>query len=287
MTTVVYLHGVGGSAPAWNGRGWDASLRSAVAAVRPDLAGSFDTVAINFDELMDHRGLVHRQGASDPVRLGASQGVVTSDPAVLIGQMQAFRRRRDRLCEALQDCSDSAGPPGVRWPCFLSGEMMVRFPLWDMRQAGHYRHNRSVQAQVLDRVSGRLGRIDDDVILLAHSLGSVVALDALHTRDVKIGMFISFGSPIGVDSTWGGRWEGRGSFPYDRVGCWLNVVNLRDFITWRRGLSRRFPEAVDAYINAGVGFAGPENYHDPATYLGSGPVTAAVVAYLDSTLSGG
>jgi len=285
VTTVVYLHGVGGSAPAWNGRGWDLSLRSALAAVRPDLSGGFDTVAVDFDDLMDRPGLVRRQGASDFDYLDDQRGdagrVITGS-AEQNGQITAYRRRRDRLSEVVQDCSDAAAPPGVRWPCFLPGEMMVRVPLWDMRQAGHYRHDRSVQSHVLDRVSEQIEQIDDDVILLAHSLGSVVALDALHMRSVQIGMFISFGSPIGVDPTWGGRWEGSGTFPYDRVGSWLNVVNLHDFITWRRGLSRRFPEAVDAFIRAGVGFAGPGNFHDPATYLGSGPVVAAVAAYLDS-----
>ena len=94
----------------------------------------------------------------------------------------------------------------------------------------------------------------------------MVALDALHVRDIKVKLLVSFGSPLGQRDFWGKLWQDPATFPYDRLGSWLNIVNLNDPVTWKRGASHRFPQALDTYISAGDGLMGPMNYHDAATY---------------------
>ncbi|MFZ1652500.1 MAG: alpha/beta hydrolase, partial [Candidatus Nanopelagicales bacterium] len=159
----------------------------------------------------------------------------------------------------------------------IPGELMVRAPVLDMRQAGHYRHDLGLRAAVLDHVSETIRQIDDDILLFAHSLGSVVALDALHLREMRVAMLITFGSPLGVRHFWGQPWEGSDGFPFARVGGWLNVVNTRDPVPWQRGVSNRFPTAVDSFISAGLGYSGTDGFHDATTYVASAPVVATLI----------
>lgn len=273
MTTAVFLHGVGGAGPTWETGGWDTGLRDSVAASRPDLADRFATVSVDFDDLIDQQGLIRRLAGDEH----AVQIEWQPDQDVI----DEYGRRLQDLRALVGRSPDRAGEPRVSWPCFLPGEMMVRLPFLGMRQAGHYRHNLQVQEQVLDRISIAINELEDDVVLLAHSLGSVVGLDMLHLRDVKIGLFLTLGSPIGVDRVWGSRWQRDGSFPYERIGSWLNVINLRDPIPWQRGLSNRFSQAADVFVRAGDGFRGSNNYHDPATYTRCGPIALAMIDYLD------
>lgn len=85
------------------------------------------------------------------------------------------------------------------------------------------------------RTLGRvvLGDIPTDgrVILIGHSLGSVVALACL-TRlpeKVDVPLFLTIGSPLPlVLFAKSMRTESRDHFPYRRVGCWVNVYGTRD-----------------------------------------------------------
>lgn len=273
VTTAVFLHGVGGAGPSWRTGGWDRGLRESVAASRPDLADGFATVSVDFDDLMDQPGKIRRLAAGErprPIGGQADQDAI-----------DMYDRRRHELRAVVGGGADWAAEPRISWPCFLPGEMMVRLPFLDMRQAGHYRHNLQVQEQVLDRISQTINELEDDVVLIAHSLGSVVGLDMVHLRDVKIGMFLTLGSPMGVDKVWGERWQSDGYFPYERIGGWLNLINLRDPIPWQRGLANRFPQAVDVFVRAGDGFRGANNFHDPATYTRCLPIGLAMIDYLD------
>lgn len=261
----MFLHGVGGSQA-----GWDDALRRGVAGQDPDLAASLDTVTIDFDHQVRRAGPIRRRSAD---HLFSSDLGERSDREARVG----YYRNQQRIRRV------SLAAPGVvaapRWPrpIFIPGELMVRAPLLDMRQAGHYRHDLGLRAAVLDHVSESVSRIDDDVVLFAHSLGSVVALDALHLRQLQVAMLITFGSPLGIRHFWGHHWEGSEDFPFGRVGGWLNVVNTKDPVPWQRGLSNRFPTAVDAFIAAGLGYSGTDGFHDAATYVASAPVVATVI----------
>lgn len=123
----------------------------------------------------------------------------------------------------------------------------------------------------MDAVRGASG----PVVLLAHSLGSVVAVDALFASGVPVDLLVTIGSPLGIDRVWGCRWVGR-DLPSQQVGAWLNVVNTRDVIPWGRGAEPRFPSAVDAFITAGSMLPGAGSAHDPATYTAARVVGGAV-----------
>ena len=124
-------------------------------------------------------------------------------------------------------------------------------------------------------------------VVIAHSLGSLVAWDLLEDPRICVDLLITLGSPLGhaaleVESA---------SFPYHRVGAWLNVVHLLDPVPAGRGLHDSFPAAIDVFLAPGSGgpakpgstlsrfaaaVAGVATSHLDSTYLVSPTVLAAV-----------
>lgn len=259
---MVFLHGVGGSTP-----GWDVALTRNLA----DTAGITDVqcLEIGFDDLIGRTGAIRRR----PVTEHPAPDV---DRIGLQAQRQLYYQRQIELRAAVGHSPDRVGAPERKPHPLIPGEVMVRFPFLSMRQAGHYRHDGDIRTQVLDRIETRLGTISGPVTLLAHSLGSVVALDALHLRNIRVDLLVSFGSPLGVRDFWGKAWQQSATFPYSRVGGWLNIVNVNDPVTWKRGANDRFPQALDAFVSAGNGLTGPMNYHDAATYASTQTLARAV-----------
>ncbi len=267
---VLFVHGVGGPA-----QGWEGALRRSLARVGrtagwapPRLA----TTTVRYDDVVS--GAV---GALLPVAQPAPDiPEARSDP----------RSRADMgLADIVTDCAalpgGTDGRKRVRLPAFLPGSLVCRLPFADMSHAWTYRSDPAVRATARARIAEALAAVGPGpTILIAHSLGSVVALDALHRHDIELDLLVTIGSPLGVDPVWGCAWLGSEDFPHHRVGGWLNVVNTRDPIPWGRGAQEKFPVAVDAFITAGGLPMGPGGAHDPATYLAAPVVGEAVAAAL-------
>lgn len=303
MATIAFLHGVGGVSA-----GWDAGLLAGLAdlnglgsrsdsaqarvesvadpksqkLVAADLAVC-EFVEIVFDDVVNRSGIIRRStaGQAPEASLRSIDDVVGIDSADYprrSAQRRGYQQRQQGLRRLIWECDDRVMPPKRLPPPLLPGEVMVRLPFLSMRQAGHYRHDAQLRTTVLDRVESALTDLPGPVILLAHSLGSVVALDAMHTRNISVDLFVSFGSPLGQAGFWGKQWEDPATFPYARIGAWLNIVNLNDPIPWLRGASYRFPQAYDTFIRAGSGLVGPGNWHDAATYTSTQSLVRAVDA---------
>lgn len=264
MATVVFLHGVGGSTP-----GWDDALR--LSLDQKIGVQDLECVEVSFDDLINRSGVIRRRRAGD-------RHVPVINQEQRSDSRQRYQQRQRALLKVVQGCSDRVEAPRRTTPTVIPGEVMVRLPILGMREAGHYRHDEALRADVIDRVAEQIVAIDGPVILLGHSLGSVVALDALHVRDINVELLVSLGSPLGVKDFWGKSWQDPVTFPYDRLGGWLNIVNVNDLVTWKRGVTERFPQAIDAYISAGKGLLGPLNFHDAATYTSSETLATAIAA---------
>lgn len=271
VTNVVFVHGVGGPTSDWHEPLVRHLSASGVDQMRPS--------TVRYDDLLQCRQLIIRAARDlEPVEQDDSVAVAERERA-----RQGYMTRRQELADAVAASPDCVPAPRVKPPPLLLGEALVRLPVLNMRQAGHYRHNAGARDAVLDRLADALIQAGDDTVVVAHSLGSVIAVDALHSRDVRIGLLITIGSPLGLGRFWCGRWAGDEDFPHHRVGSWLNVVNLRDPVPWQRGVSRRFPAAVDAFIEVRAGVAGVGGVHDPVVYTGSGPALLAVHRHLGAT----
>ena len=144
-----------------------------------------------------------------------------------------------------------------------------------MAQASNYLRNEALRAQVLRKVLSKIpssGRI----VLVGHSLGSVIASDLLLRlpEDIEVIGFITIGSPLGhssfdIDKVWDSLKE-----PPAHLSWWVNFWNPADFVTSGRGLSSRFPWMTDYKVTSKVRH--PVKAHSAVEYLSSPVVTEAI-----------
>lgn len=120
---------------------------------------------------------------------------------------------------------------------------------------------------------------DADLVIIAHSLGSVVAADLLYhlPPDSRLRMLITIGSPLGFRPLREHLARRSNRFPYEIVGPWVNIAGTKDMVTGFRGLSRLVPEALDVFIDTGNS---PRQAHSAAAYLDN-PAMVQAFRWLD------
>lgn len=120
------------------------------------------------------------------------------------------------------------------------------------------------------------GMPEGDVVVVAHSLGSVAVLEALPylSPGTSIRLLVTIGSPAAlVDLRVHTRLAGdKVPFPCDRVGLWLNLVNEGDPVTMGTGLRDHFPLVVDHAVPK-VYSRSAEAFHGVRMYL-SDPIVS-------------
>ena len=209
---------------------------------------------------------------------------------------RAYVLRQHRLAELVQSVGESTR---MAWPAGLAAALadrlplasMLRAPVFGLDQVGRYLDDDSRRAAVLHRATAALVRAPRPRIVVAHSLGSVVAWDLLSDPRVDMDLLITVGSPLAhpalaVESA---------PFPYRRVGAWLNVVHPLDPVPAGRGLHDAFPAACDAFLpplpalsspgsalaRVTAAVAGAATSHLDSSYLASRTVLAAVREAMD------
>lgn len=114
----------------------------------------------------------------------------------------------------------------------------------------------------------------EDLIVVAHSLGSVLALDLLYhlpaANDVRL--LVTIGSPLGRDVARRHLRRINDRFPAERVGPWVNVVGQWDPVAAGRGITGHFPEALDVFVDTGT----VAKSHFAAQYLDQDVVADAI-----------
>nr|WP_256128144.1 hypothetical protein [Arthrobacter sp. SDTb3-6] len=144
------------------------------------------------------------------------------------------------------------------------------------KQAANYLSSKQIRAQVLNRIlavvpeSGKL-------VIVAHSLGSVIAADLLLRLpvDVEVSALVTIGSPLA-----NGRFKlddlrDALTDPPPHLSWWVNFRNAWDPVAIRRGLSSVFPWMLDHTINTGHG-SNPIVPHSASAYLGHGTVADTI-----------
>lgn len=131
-----------------------------------------------------------------------------------------------------------------------------------------------------DRVVAVLRRRSPRV-LLAHSLGSVVAYEALSAHpDLTVDLFVTLGSPLAMNSVVFERLlfpsPGRGAKP-PGVGIWVNIADRGDPVAVpRKGLSRRFTGVARDHETS----IHPVDPHRVRNYLRCPELVAEISPYL-------
>ncbi|MGH2614859.1 MAG: hypothetical protein ACRDJC_06440 [Thermomicrobiales bacterium] len=150
------------------------------------------------------------------------------------------------------------------------GDAIVRLFLEDVES---YFADARLRGLAIDRVAQAVHEAGDGVVLLGHSLGSVVAYDTLRARtDLPVAGLITLGSPLGLPTV--RRRLREPGFP-DDVQRWVNVYDPRDFVTGREKLRPHYPAAdrrvVEDLESEGMppGLTDLTAAHDGQVYLSS------------------
>jgi hypothetical protein len=144
-----------------------------------------------------------------------------------------------------------------------------------------------------------------DIMLIAHSMGSIVAYDVLtrYTPEVKIDTLVTIGSPLGQpivmgkisaeqEKDKGGRIRLR--TPENVVNGWYNFSDLDDKVTMNYNLADDYDEnslgvrAVDQIVENDYEYLGKYNPHKSYGYLRTTQVAQVVSEFLnrDQTRAG-
>ncbi len=163
------------------------------------------------------------------------------------------------------------------------GDLIVRHFLEDVES---YFGDVNLRSLAIDRVANEVAAAEDDVVLLGHSLGSVVAYDTLQARpDLPVRGFITLGSPLGLPTVLR-RIADRG-FPAG-VPRWANVFDPDDFVTGREMLRLHYPSgdtrAVEDLEIEGrpPGLTNLTAAHDGPVYLSSIALARALRGMVDA-----
>lgn len=183
-----------------------------------------------------------------------------------------YLQRQDELSRVGRTWERLGTGPVVSWvPDNLADDGWVtRIGIRFVHAARRYQHDRdsrwAAQRAVLDQLPK-----SGSIILIAHSLGSVVAVDLLTKLppDLKVDLLLTIGSPLAIKRLGHPGFEA--GFPYERVGGWVNLYDPGDIVTVGSGVGRRFPTARDIPVETGQS-------HDAVAYL-SNPAAAAVIGH--------
>jgi pimeloyl-ACP methyl ester carboxylesterase len=269
--SVVYLHGVGAS----RGR-WLPPVERATRGLRVDL------IAPSYADILTADGTAESAPSfvSDP-----KPHIAAVDEPERAAYVLRQRRLSD-LVARVGEAGDGAWPTGLPHPGDIADRLpldaVLRAPLLGLDQVGRYLDDDVRRAAVVERCAAVIARAPRPCVLVAHSLGSLVAWDALARPDVRVDLLVTLGSPLAHTALAPERRE----VPHGRLGAWLNVVNMLDPVPAGRGLAGAFPGACDAFL-APASTAHPlarvwasvstlATSHLESTYLQSPTVTAAI-----------
>lgn len=177
-----------------------------------------------------------------------------------------------------------AGVPHENWIIVLSralenilptrGKYIARLFL---RQAAVYLERQGVQRRIKDIVRSKMFSDDNVIVVVAHSLGTVVSYELLtesESTSRPTPLFCTLGSPLAVAvvSNYVGT---RADFPRPPVGRWINGLHPKDFVTLGRELGRS-SMGFDGIENDATVINLEDDKHDIRAYLSTPSIAKAI-----------
>ncbi|WP_032388535.1 membrane protein [Rhodococcoides fascians] len=247
---VVFIHGLGDGDP--EGAWLEGLNRGLVQAGHPPI-DTRDVVAPRYPSLLS------------TLNISAKLPPVTYKPKDDASDRVAFERRQAKVQRFL------GHQPGVnvfgfhRVPdapvAFLQGAAINALPLKDLPHVKRYMQEEGLRGAILRHILDHLPT-SGDILLIGHSLGSVVAIDLLDNlhAGLHVRRFITIGSPANARALNENSDRLLRKFPYGRVDDWSNFFSKGDVVTAGRGLASTFQGAQDYAVDIGLN-------HDAALYL--------------------
>ena len=248
---IVFLHGIGDGDP---NRDWLRALNTALeSAGHPPVDDSL-VVAPRYDSLLTIEGI------------SAKMPEVTYKVKNDDQSRREFERRQAAVYRILQDEPDAA-PFGFNsvpkaWMNAAHALGVNYLSAMDLSQVRRYVTTEGLRGAILRYILDQIPT-KGEILLIGHSLGSVIAIDLLDhlPADVKVRRFITIGSPANSDALHRGSERLLKKFPYSSVLDWTNFFSARDIVTMGRGLTSVFPGAQDCAVNiTGLDQHGADRY---------------------------
>jgi hypothetical protein len=260
VRALVFLHGIGDGDPEL---AWLSQLDRTLVLLGMPPVDPRAVVAPQYADLLGEHG--HEAQVPDITER------IRDDRAARRG----FERRQAALYRRLSSAPGVRGfgfgaMPGV---AMHGGQFLgLHAPHALAKQVNRYVSNEGTRGAVLRRILAQLPE-EGDIVLVGHSLGSVVAIDLLDhlPTTLHVRRFITLGSPANIEALHKSSGLLLKKFPYGRVDDWTNFLGHRDPVPGGRGLSNHFPGAQDFEISLGPGLA-----HSAAAYLEQAPIAALV-----------
>ena len=168
------------------------------------------------------------------------------------------------------------------------GGLALRTLVFDLKQVRHYLTDPELRAAARARVTRLIS--PDTQVVVGHSLGSVVAYEALQAlnasdtgegpkdgRGHRVRALVTLGSPLGIRNLIFDRLQpppggGRGAWPGGPGLAWTNVVDAGDVVALVKDLRPVFGAQLNGYVVHNGTHA-----HDAGAYL-TDPLTGAAIA---------
>lgn len=253
---IAVVHGIGGPVQV---SAWTTPLNASLASLRMPAVDPSQVINV------DYLSTLQRGAAVDePPRSWTKPA-----PMEQAASWSRYLARKEHLRSLIEGArKETTHLPFAQFPAMVTDPLPQALPIV-RRYLTDSGARHAVWSQVLSQLP-KQGRI----IIVAHSLGSVVMLDLL-TRlppDLHVSLLLTIGSPIGIGS-FRQSLEGISQpedFPADRVDAWVNAYDPDDVVTAGCGAAPHFPAALDAPIETGLS-------HGIPAYM-SQPVVGVVMA---------
>ncbi|ALG85275.1 hypothetical protein [Gordonia phthalatica] len=233
---ILYLHGVGLGDPA---TGWFDGLNRGLVAIQARPVDESEIIAPQYRDLLK---VPEIESVHPPI----TYTVVDDRDA-----RRAFERRQGQVELLVRDFQEVRAFGLGRLPDSvvngLQESLLDSAPLDVLKQVKNYLTDEGLRGAVLQRILDDLDGDVDEIVLIGHSLGSVIAIDLLDhlPESVHVRRFITVGSPAGTPALYRNSQRILKRFPYSRVDDWSNFLDPLDGVTAGRGLATIFPGAQD------------------------------------------
>lgn len=239
---IVFLHGVGDGNPDLE---WLAGLNRGLSRIDAPEISADDVIAPRYASLLNTAGIKSKHP-------GITYKVKNDHDS-----RRTFERRQARVQRMLRRTGDVRafglnGVPDVVVQTVQAAGIDFA-PATVLKQVRRYLTDEDLRGAVLGNILDDLPAAGE-IVLIGHSLGSVIAIDLLDHLPEKLHVtrFITVGSPAGSETLHRGSDRILKRFPYARVDDWSNFLDARDPVTAGRGLARIFAGAQDFQIGGAI-----------------------------------
>lgn len=123
--------------------------------------------------------------------------------------------------------------------------------------------------------------LDGPTVVVAHSLGSVVAFESLHERPTPVSLLVTLGSPLAMSTLVWQRLVPHPPRTPESVGRWLNFWDRDDIVVARPRLEKRIQPSSAGVVPVSSLVSSPGLWvHSATKYLRQGVVAAPVIEAL-------